>query len=98
MQNFVELLNTIVWNSPAVLPVMIALLVGTGIFMTIRLGFIQICHIRHAINALRGKYDTDGDSGEISHFQALATALSGTIGIGNIAGVATAIHYDDETG
>jgi len=93
MQKFVELLNTIVWNSPAALPVMIALLVGTGMFMTIRLGFIQIRYIGHAINAVRGKYDTESDSGEISHFQALATALSGTIGIGNIAGVATAIHY-----
>ncbi|MDR1555630.1 MAG: sodium:alanine symporter family protein [Tannerellaceae bacterium] len=68
------------------------LLIGTGIFYTIYLKFPQIRFFRHAIRVLRGKYDNDKHIGDTSHFQALSTALSGTIGTGNIAGVALAIH------
>ena len=68
------------------------LLLGTGIFFTLYLGFPQIRYFRHALRIVRGKYDKKGDKGDTSHFQALATALSGTVGTGNIAGVALAVH------
>jgi alanine or glycine:cation symporter, AGCS family len=67
------------------------LLLGTGLFFTIYLKFPQIRYFRHAIRIVKGKYDKDSDKGDTSHFQALATALSGTVGTGNIAGVAFAI-------
>ena len=68
------------------------LLLGTGIFFTLYLKFPQVRYFRHAIKIVKGKYDKKGDLGDTSHFQALATALSGTVGTGNIAGVALAIH------
>lgn len=68
------------------------LLLGTGLFFTIYLKFPQIRYFRHAFRILTGKYDKSTDLGDASHFQALATALSGTVGTGNIAGVALAIH------
>ncbi len=67
-------------------------LLGTGIFFTFYLKFPQIRFFRHAIRIVRGKYDKKTDVGDASHFQALSTALSGTVGTGNIAGVALAIH------
>lgn len=69
----------------------IALLVGTGLFLTVRLLFVQMRHLVHAAACVLGKYDQPEERGDISHFKALATALSATIGTGNIAGVATAI-------
>lgn len=68
------------------------LLLGTGLFFTLYLRFPQIRFFRHALAVVRGKYDNKQDIGDTSHFQALATALSGTVGTGNIAGVALAIH------
>ncbi|MDR0431511.1 MAG: sodium:alanine symporter family protein [Tannerellaceae bacterium] len=68
------------------------LLLGTGLFFTFYLGFPQIRFFNHAIKVLSGKYDKSHHIGDTSHFQALSTALSGTIGTGNIAGVALAIH------
>lgn len=70
----------------------VLLLLGTGIFFTIYLKFPQFRYLRHALFIVRGKFDKEGDVGDTSHFQALATALSGTIGTGNIAGVALAVH------
>jgi AGCS family alanine or glycine:cation symporter len=70
----------------------IYLLLGTGAFFTIYLRFPQIRFFSHALRVVRGKYDKVTDVGDASHFQALATALSGTVGTGNIAGVAFAIH------
>lgn len=67
-------------------------LLGTGIFFTFYLKFPQIRFFRHALRIVRGKYDKKSDVGDTSHFQALSTALSGTVGTGNIAGVALAIH------
>lgn len=67
-------------------------LLGTGIFFTFYLRFPQIRFFRHALRIVTGKYDKSTDVGDTSHFQALATALSGTVGTGNIAGVALAIH------
>jgi AGCS family alanine or glycine:cation symporter len=69
------------------------LLVGTGLYLTIRLGFIQFRGFSHSLGLISGRYDRAGDPGEVSHFQALSTALSATIGTGNIAGVATAIAF-----
>ncbi len=67
-------------------------LLGTGLFFTIYLGFPQIRYFLHALRIVSGKYDDPNDAGDTSHFQALTTALSGTVGTGNIAGVALAIH------
>ncbi len=66
------------------------LVIGATVF-TLYFGFIQFRAIRHSIELLRGDYSDPDDAGEVSHFQALATALSGTVGLGNIAGVAVAI-------
>lgn len=68
------------------------LLLGTGLFFTIYLKFPQIRFFSHALKVVWGKYDKNTDAGDTTHFQALATALSGTVGTGNIAGVAFAIH------
>ena len=70
----------------------IFLLLGTGLFFTIYLKFPQIRYFRHAIKVARGKYDKKDAKGDTTHFQSLATALSGTVGTGNIAGVALAVH------
>ncbi|MDX1629091.1 MAG: amino acid carrier protein [Fulvivirga sp.] len=67
-------------------------LLGTGLFFTFYLGFPQIRYFKHALKVVRGKFDRKGDEGDASHFQALATALSGTVGTGNIGGVALAVH------
>jgi AGCS family alanine or glycine:cation symporter len=67
-------------------------LLGTGLFFTIYLKFPQIRFFRHALKIVSGKFDKKDLPGDTSHFQALATALSGTVGTGNIAGVAFAIH------
>jgi AGCS family alanine or glycine:cation symporter len=67
------------------------LLVGTGLYLTIRTRLIQFRGMGHGFAILRGTYDRKDDPGEISHFRALSTALSATIGTGNIVGVATAV-------
>jgi len=69
------------------------LLIGTGVFFTIYLGFPQIRYFGQATRILRGKYTKDDAPGDTSHFQALSTALSGTVGTGNIGGVALAIYF-----
>ena len=68
------------------------LLLGVGLFFTLYLGFPQIRFFKHAWGVLRGKYTSGDPPGDTSHFQALATALSGTVGTGNIGGVAFAIY------
>ena len=73
-------------------PWFVFLLLGTGIFFTLYLKFPQIRYFRHAVKVVRGKFDKKDDIGDATHFQALSTALSGTVGTGNIAGVALAIH------
>ena len=69
-----------------------ALLLLTGLFFSFYLGFPQIRYFKHAISATAGKFDKKDAQGETTHFQALSTALSGTIGTGNIGGVALALH------
>ena len=89
----VNTLNNLVWNTPSVFPLMIVLLLGYGLFITIKLGFIQVRRFKHGVRVVTGYYDDPNDTGDVNHFQALSTALSATVGIGNIAGVAIAIHY-----
>lgn len=88
LNEFLELIDSYIGGSPW----FVFLLLGTGLFFTIYLKFPQIRYFRHAIRIVSGKYDKNTDQGDASHFQALATALSGTVGTGNIAGVALAIH------
>ena len=73
------------------IPFIVVWLVFGAIFFTIKMRFINFRGIRHAFELLRGKYDDPNNKGEVSHFQALTTALSATVGLGNIAGVAIAI-------
>ncbi len=75
------------------IPFMVIALVGTGVFVTIKLGFPQLRYFKHGIKVTRGDFDNPEDEGDLNHFKALATALSATVGIGNIAGVATALYY-----
>lgn len=89
----VEVLNKYVWSFPKELPWLVVLLLASGFYVTARLGFIQLRKVWHALQVVAGKFDDPEHDGDISHFQALSTALSATVGIGNIAGVATAIHY-----
>jgi AGCS family alanine or glycine:cation symporter len=66
------------------------ILLGTGCYLTLRMGLIQLRGFHHSVELVSGKYSSHKDVGEVSHFQALSTALSATVGTGNIAGVATA--------
>lgn len=68
-------------------------LLGTGIYLTWRLKLVQMIRFGHSWKVVAGVYDKDDDEGDVNHLQALSAALSATIGIGNIAGVATAIHF-----
>ncbi len=72
-------------------PLVVAWLVAAGVYFTLRLRFVAVTGFRHALALTFGGADREGRSGEVSHFQALATAVSGTVGIGNIGGVAVAI-------
>ncbi|VFN03413.1 MAG: alanine or glycine:cation symporter, AGCS family [Candidatus Kentron sp. G] len=76
----------LVWGWPIVI-----LLVGGGAFLTFFSRFLPFLGFSHALEVIRGDYDNPNDPGEISHFRALTTALSATVGMGNIAGVAIAI-------
>ncbi len=89
----VNTVNNLVWNTPEALPLMVVALLSYGIFITLRLGFIQLRRFAHGVKVVSGFYDNPDDTGDVNHFQALSTALSATVGIGNIAGVAIAIHY-----
>lgn len=89
----IDFLVGLLWNTPEVLPGMVALLLFTGLFLTVRLGFVQVRRFAHGVRAVMGRYTRPEDRGDVSHFQALSSALSATVGIGNIAGVATAVHY-----
>ncbi len=75
------------------IPFMVILLLGIGGYLTLRLGFVQVTRLRHGAAVATGQYDDPDDEGDVTHFQALSTALSATVGIGNIAGVALAIHW-----
>lgn len=96
--NLVDQANSLVWNSGIPIggekiPFVVIMLIGVGAFLTLRLGFIQLRRFGHGVAVATGRYDDPNDPGDVSHFQALTTALSATVGIGNIAGVALAIHW-----
>ena len=99
---FSDTISNIIFFEILGTPFVLILLVGSALFFTIYFGFVNIRRFPTAINVVRGKYDEldeghdgkksgQGDEGEVTHFQALATAVSGTVGNGNIAGVALAI-------
>ena len=73
------------------IPLIVVWLIAGGVFFTLYLRFINVRGFRHALDLVRGRYADPDDPGEISQFRALTTAVSGTVGIGNIAGVAVAI-------
>ncbi len=87
LDQFLGQVAGLLWDTPLAVGLMLC-----GLLLTVVLGFPQIWGFKHAIQVIRGKYDDPNDPGEISHFQALCTALSATVGLGNIAGVAIAIH------
>lgn len=89
MEKFEELLGTIssfIWGPP-----LLILLVGTGIFLTVRLGVLQLRLLPYALKLVFTKNTDTKSKGDISHFQALTTAMAATVGTGNIVGVATAV-------
>jgi AGCS family alanine or glycine:cation symporter len=86
MQSLMATVSGWVWG-----PVTIGLLVGSGIFITLLVGVIQLRRFGYAWKLISGRFDNPEDHGEITHFQALSAALSATIGTGNIAGVGTAV-------
>ncbi len=86
LNRFFAVTVDLAWGWP-----LLILLVGGGAYLTILSRFLPFFGVRHAYDIIRGKFDDPDDPGEISHFQALATALSATVGVGNIAGVAVAI-------
>ncbi len=100
---FVPIVNVIAkfifWDPVAALgfdigtsiPIVVVWLVFGALFFTLKMNFINFRAFKHSLDLVRGKYDDPNDEGEVSHFQALATALSATVGLGNIAGVAVAI-------
>ncbi|QYA25694.1 amino acid carrier protein [Gramella sp. MT6] len=73
------------------IPFIVVWLVFGALFFTLRLGFINIRGFKHALQLAKGKFDDPNAPGQVTHFQALATAVSGTVGLGNIAGVAVAV-------
>ena len=86
--------DVIFWDDPAKgnrLPLVVLWLVLGAIYFTIKMGFINFRGFGHAIEVVRGKYSNPNDEGEVTHFQALTAALSATVGLGNIAGVAIAV-------
>ena len=72
-------------------PLLVGWLIVGGLFFTLYLGFVNVRLFRHAFKAISGKYNDPNDPGEVTHFQAFSSAVSATVGIGNIAGVAIAI-------
>ncbi|MGD8339752.1 MAG: amino acid carrier protein, partial [Gammaproteobacteria bacterium] len=86
LTEIVSRINGFIWHDYALFAVL-----GVGILFTVWSGFGQYRALTHGVAAVRGKFDHIGDPGAISHFQALSTALSATVGLGNIAGVAIAI-------
>lgn len=90
--NIVDFLAAIFFFEILGIPFIVLWLIIAAIFFTLRMGFINLRGFKHAIDVVQGKYDDPNDEGDVSHFQALATALSGTVGLGNIAGVAIAVQ------
>ncbi len=83
--------DVIFWNDAQRLPFIVLWLVIAGVYLTLRMGFINVRAFRHAVHVASGRYTNPNEPGDVSHFEALSTALSATVGLGNIAGVAIAI-------
>ena len=83
--------DLIFWNDGMRLPFIVLWLLIGAIFLTLRMGFINVRAFRHAMHVTTGRYTDPNEPGDVSHFEALSTALSATVGLGNIAGVAIAI-------
>jgi len=93
IQNVIAAISSFISTYVIPTELLVGALLLTGLFLTIRLGFIQIRRLKHGLDVTMGKYDDPNEPGDVSHFQALTTALSATVGVGNIAGVAIAIHW-----
>ena len=74
------------------MPLIVLWLLAGSVYLTLRMGFINVRGLGHGLAVLRGDYDDPDEVGEVSYFQAVATAMSATVGLGNIAGVAIAIQ------
>ena len=85
--SFFSSLASMLWGTPLVI-----LLLGGGLYFAVYCRMVPILYFKHSIEILLGKYDSKDDPGQITHFEALSSALAGTVGMGNIAGVAVAIH------
>ena len=88
---FFDLFAAVGLNLGVKVPFIVLWLIAGAVFFSFYFKFINLRAFGHAIDLVRGKYDKDGHTGEISHFQAIATATASTVGLGNIAGVAIAI-------
>ena len=90
-----DAITSVVFYSPTVggveVPLIVVWLIVAATIFTVYMGFLNVRGFKHAIDLVRGRFSDPNDAGEVSHFQALATAVSGTVGLGNIAGVAVAI-------
>ena len=86
VNRFVSALNDLLFHDYVVFALLL-----TGLLFTVWSGFGQYRALTHGVGVIRGKYDKKGDPGAINHFQALSAALSATVGLGNIAGVAVAV-------
>jgi len=94
MDNLLDLINDmIVWYNEYIGGyAVLFFLIPTGLYFIFKLRFINVTRLGHAFKVVAGKYDKEGDKGDVNHFKALTTALSATIGTGNIVGVALAIY------
>ncbi|WP_266203765.1 alanine/glycine:cation symporter family protein [Pontibacter kalidii] len=86
LEEFLVAFSDAAWGMP-----LLILLMGGGFYFMIYSGFLPFRYLGHAVNVIRGKYDDPNDPGDISHFEALSSALAATVGMGNISGVAVAI-------
>ena len=98
LERIVNTVSVYIWDrgmpvSGQEIPWVVIALLGTGVFLTFRLGFLQLRKLGHGFAVTTGIYDDPDEPGDVSHFQALTTALFATVGIGNIAGVAIAIYW-----
>ena len=89
VNNFLIMINQYIGNKSSWFPFV---LLGVGVFFTLYLKFPQIRFFKHAIRIVSGKYEKESFTGDTTHFQSLATALSGTVGTGNIGGVGLALE------
>ena len=87
LDNWTAAFAEFVWGTP-----LLVLLLGGGLFFTLYARFIPFRYLGHAVQIIRGKFDDPDEPGQINHFQALSSALASTVGMGNISGVAVAIH------